>query len=149
MHIIITRYHESPEETKSEITIDGISFGEAREPGTAAVSRCGCTVKLKRLPEAIYQCRITASDLSPMTLKVRRSPGQESTYIGWDPTAAWRSGYICIGQGDPCVAPEDRVLTDREGTFERFTKRLYRAFQRGEKITLEVCRYLINNLTKQ
>lgn len=149
MHIIITRYHESPEETKSEITIDGVSFGEAREPGTASYRQRGKTKCLIRLPEATYQCRITASDFSPMTLKVRRSPGQGSTYIGWDPLAPWRSGIICIGQGDPLSPPEERELTDRKGTFERFTQRLYKAFQRGEKITLEICRFLINGLTKQ
>lgn len=149
MHIVITRYHESPEETKSEITIDGVSFGEAREPGTASVRRRGKVVHLARLPEAVYQCRIAASDLSPMTLKVRRSPGQSSVCIGWDPAVPWRCGFICIGQGDPLAAPEERELTDREGTFERFTKLLYRAFLRGERITLEVCRFLVNNLRRQ
>lgn len=108
----------------------------------------GKTRCLIRLPEALYQCRITSSDLSPMTLKVRRSPGQECVCIGWEPVASWRAGYICIGQGDPLAPPEERELTDREGTFERFTKLLYRAFMRGEKITLEVCRCFIGNLMK-
>lgn len=148
MHITITRYHESPEETKSEITIDGIPFGEAREPGTASTRTRGRIKHLVRLPEATYECRITASDLSPMTLKVRRYAGQPTVCIGWHPTAPWHTGFICIGQGDPLVSPEERELTDRESTFNRFTQLLYRAFQRGEKITLEVCRYFVNRLIK-
>lgn len=144
MHITITRYYESPEETKSEIAIDGVVFGEVREPGTASTRTRGRVRQLVRLPEATYQCRIVSSDLSPMTLKVVR----ERVFIGWDPVASWRLGYICIGQGDPFAPPESRELTDRKGTFERFTQLLYKAFQKGEKITLEVCRYLMGGLVR-
>lgn len=149
MNITLTRYHESLEQTRSEMLVDGRSFGEAREPGTASARYRGKVRVLSRLPEGVYQCRIAATELSPMTLKVRRSPGQDSVCIGWDPVAPWRTGYICIGQASPLEPPEERELTDCEGTFRRFTEMLYEAFRREEALTLEVKRCIIANLANQ
>ena len=146
MHIVIVRYYESPEVTKGEMIVDGVPFGEVREPGTDAACVRGRVRQLLRLPEAVYQCRIAASDLSPLTLKVRRSPGQRSVFVGWDALQEWRSGYICVGQGDAMVAPEERELTDREATFGRFTRLLYGVFECGERVTLEVCRFLYDKM---
>lgn len=149
MYITLTRYYESPEETKGELLVDGRPFGETREPGTDYTTNTRGKRRLARIAEADYDCHITASDLSPMSLKVKRRSGQGKVFFGWDAIASWRTGFICIGQADPFEPPETRELTDREETFERFTQRLYQAYARKETITLEVRRCLVNNLTNQ
>ena len=131
MHLQLLRYHQTARMARGILSIDGQPFCETREPIDRLASA-------SMLPTGDYQCRCTASSLSPMTLKVCRRRGQSLVFFGWDFFRPCQSGMISLGQADPNEPPEERELTRQQETFDAFTQRVYAAYAQNEEITLTI-----------
>ena len=143
MKIILERYYGDWRITKSVMTVYAESDTvllrcEAREPRFAqyreAFPRCSkCCLAC-----GVWSCKVMSTQFSPMTLTVVKSPGHRSCRIVWDDLAQVRANCVLVGMSDGYEQPEFRDLIHQRETFERLTQLVYRAYVKGEPITLEV-----------
>ncbi len=155
MRIILERYYGDWRITKSVMTVyaesqenpDGFDGSErsapllrceAREPRFAQYVEAfpGCSKCC--LACGVWFCKVMATEFSPMTLTVVKSPGHRSCRIVWDDLAQVRANSVLVGMSDGYELPEYRDLVRQRETFDRLTQLVYRAYVSGEPIVLEV-----------
>lgn len=135
MKLALTRYYRDTHSAKGTLALDGHPLGETREALPIGLCR---RKHGALLPPGTYQCRPTATMLSPMTLKVCQPAGHTRVFIAYDPVRQEMTDHILVGQADPLLLPQERELTRQAATFEALTQRVYQAYATGEDITLEV-----------
>lgn len=143
MKIVLERYYGDWRITKSVMTVveeDGEELlrCEAREPRFAQYVEAfpGCSRFC--LACGRWRCKVVATDMSPMTLTVVKSPGHRCCRIGWDYTAQVRANMVLVGESDGNENEEWRDIVRSRETFERLTQLVYHAFGTDEEIWLEV-----------
>ena len=105
-------------------------FADYREPFAGCSKYC--------LAEGTFRCKPVATDISPMTLTVIKSPGHRCYRIGWDEVAQVRQNWLLVGESDGYELPEYREIVHQRKIFERLTQLVYQAYVREEEFWLEV-----------
>lgn len=143
MNIVLERYFGDSHITKSVMTVVGEEGREhlrceAREPRFAQYQEAfpGCSRFC--LAGGRWRCKVVATEMSPMTLTVVKSPGHRCYRIGWDYMAQVKANMVLVGESDGCEEPEYRDIVQSKETFDRLTKLVYEAYGTGEEIWLEV-----------
>lgn len=131
MTIDLNRYYHTRCLVKSQLVINHVPFGEAREADSVPGMKGG-------LEAGTYRCQCVASELSPMTLKVCRQRGKGRIIFGWDLLRQSAMGIICMGAADTDVPPEERELVRQQETFKMFTQMIYKAYTEGEEFVLNI-----------
>lgn len=131
MTIDLNRYYHTRCLVKSQLVINHVPFGEAREADSVPGMKGG-------LEAGTYRCQCVASELSPMTLKVCRQRGKGRIIFGWDLLRQSAMGIICMGAADTDVPPEERELVRQQETFKMFTQMIYKAYAEGEEFVLNI-----------
>jgi len=111
---------------------------EAREPRYAQYREAfpGCSRCC--LAEGHFLCKIVATDLSPMTLTLVKSPGHRCCRFGYDELSQVKFNTVLVGQSDGYDLPEYRDMIHQRETFDQLTELVYGAYVRHEAVTLEV-----------
>jgi len=144
MNIILTRQYGDERVTKSLVRVEDeagkvLMECEAREPRFADYEEAfpGCAKYC--LAVGTYECKVKATELSPMTVIVPRSPGHRSTRIGWDPWKQTSMNTILLGMADEStLALEYQKIKLQQETFQKFEELVYRAYVNEEGIRLTV-----------
>lgn len=152
MKIVLERYYGDWRITKSVMTVfaDGAVDGasevaprvllrcEAREPRFAQYVEAfpGCSKCCLACGE--FDCKVLATDMSPMTLTVIKSPGHRCCRIGWDYVAQVKSNTVLVGESDGHEVEEYRDMVHSKEVFERLEALVYGAYASGERIRLVV-----------
>jgi hypothetical protein len=143
MKIVLERYYGDWRITKSVMTVTGedaeiLLRCEAREPRFAQYIEAfpGCSRCCLACGE--FACKVVATEMSPMTLTVVKSPGHRCCRIGWDYVAQVKANTVLVGESDGYELDEYRDIVRSKETFDRLTALVYQAYATGEKISLEV-----------
>lgn len=143
MKIVLERYYGDWRITKSVMTVVGeegemLLRCEAREPRFAQYVEAfpGCSKCCLACGE--FECKVMATEMSPMTVTVVKSPGHRCCRIGWDDVAQVKANTVLVGESDGYELDEYRDIVHSRETFERLTKLVYRAYATGEQIRLVV-----------
>lgn len=143
MKIIITRYYGDDRTAKSTMQVvdDECELQmecEARECEYVdyAESYRGCSKVC--LPVGVFDCKIKATDISPMTIVVSNAPGHKGCRVGWHAVVQSKCNEVLVGMSDEYPKPKWRRLVDQMDTFKRLEKLVYGAYLGGESIKLEV-----------
>lgn len=143
MKIILERYYGDWRTTKALMRVESeegrvLLRCEAREPRYAQYTEAfhGCSRCC--LAEGVFGLKVVATELSPMTLTVVKSPGHRCCRIGYDDVAQVKANRVLVGESDGYDLPEYRDLVNQEETFRRLESLVYAAYVRGEAMTLEV-----------
>ena len=143
MKIVLKRYYGDRRVTKSRMEVwhdnKVVMCCEAREPrfDRYTESFAGCSQSC--LAEGVWQCKPMPSLWSPMTPTIVKSPGHRSCRF-----AASSGGnhvevnMVLVGRSDGCEDVAERGLTDGKEVFDELVRWMYRAFERGEPVTVEV-----------
>ena len=152
MNIVLERYFGDSHITKSVMRVVGeageeLLRCEAREPRFAQYVEAfpGCSRCC--LASGRWRCKVTATELSPMTLTVVKSPGHRCCRIGWDYTAQAKANMVLVGESDGYEDPEFRDIVQSKETFDKLTQLVYRAFGTGEEIWISIhnSQFIIHN----
>ena len=143
MKIVLKRYYGDRRVTKSRMELwhdnKVVMCCEAREPRFDRYTEAFAGCSQSCLAEGVWLCKPMPSLWSPMTPTIVKSPGHRSCRF-----AASSGGnhvevnIVMVGRSDGCENVAERGLTDGKAVFEELVRWMYRAFERGEPVTVEV-----------
>lgn len=141
MKLILNRYEGNRRVTKAHIQVilDGeVKMEcEAREPRFDRYTESfpGCSQSC--LAEGEWQCKPVATRWSPMTPTIIRSPGHRCCrFIPSDGGDCTPINTVAVGQADNS-SPECGLINGKK-TFAELVHWMYRAFERGEPVTVVI-----------